>query len=655
MRIVYKRIKLEYFKGIKSLEVSFGDVTTRISGANRTGKTTVADAITWCLFGKDTSGRTQFGIKTRENGVEIPDLQHTVTLELEIDGEGHTLQRTLTEKRSKERGTSQTILTGNVTECYIDGVKATMRDYQAFISSIMPEDKFRILTSPVVFTSLPWEEQRKTLTSLCPEVSTEEMASKAESLGAKREDIDYVIKMLKTATLPDAYKHLSYTARKVEIELGDIPTRIEENNRSLPAVNPEWDSIDERLKEIRQEIDLARQGVSSADTKAIAHKIEFAERRAANIRQSASATAIREREELTSKVSQFEYDIDTCKRKVKSLEASAANEKASAERTKEQLSLLEEQAADIRTRWAENGKRKLDITEDDMNCPTCGQPLPQEKLHEHIEEMRKRLADSKANTYKMLTEEAERLKKDIAHAQHMIDVANTNAELASSQIEETKKLLADLESGHEEAMKGKLRSAEEILAEDENYHAILEEIENLKMKFEATKSEDQGDIVTPLVEKEREIVSAQQDKQLYERLSERIAQLREKQTELNTQLTQMENRMSAAKLMMQAQDDIVEANVNKLFHYAQFRLFRMQVNGQRVPFCEAMVGGVPFADLNTAAKINAGVDIISTLSDINDFYAPIIIDNAECINQVLPNDNQNILFYVTEETKLTVS
>ena len=72
MRILYKKVTLEYFKGVRNLEVEFNDDTTRISGANRTGKTTVADAITWCLFGKDSAGRTQFGIKTRENGVEIP-------------------------------------------------------------------------------------------------------------------------------------------------------------------------------------------------------------------------------------------------------------------------------------------------------------------------------------------------------------------------------------------------------------------------------------------------------------------------------------------------------------------------------------------------------------------------------------------------------
>lgn len=654
MRITYKSIKLEYFKGIRSLEVSFSDGTTRISGANRTGKTTVADAITWCLFGKDTTGRTQFGIKTRENGVEIPDIQHTVTLELEIDGTPHTLQRTLSERRTKARGSDESILQGNVTETYIDGIKTTMRDYQAFISSIMPEDKFRVMSSPTVFTSLPWEEQRKTLTDLCPEVSVSEIAKQAEARGVAHEDVDYVTKMLKTATLPDAAKHLAYQAKKVEAELDDIPARIQENNRTLPEEEPSWGTLEEQLKDVRSQLELIRHGVASnVEAKAIAHKIEFGEKRAAHIRQSAVSTAMKLKGEHNAKISQCEYDIDSAKRKLKSLEASVANENATAERTKEQLATLEKRAENIRARWAENGSRKLSISETDTVCPTCGQPLPQDKLREHVEEMKKRLADSKAETYKILTEEANQVKRDMAHAQHMIDVAKANAEASASQVQEARQLVEKLEQDLLDAEKEKIFTTEEILEADANYQAILSELAALNLKFDEVKSEDKGDVIRPILEKESELVAAQQRRQLHSQISERISQLRKQQSELNAQLSQIERRQEAAKMMMQVQDDIIEQNVNKLFHYAQFRLFRTQVNGQRVPFCEATVGGVPFADLNTAAKINAGVDIISTLSHINDFYAPIIIDNAEAINQILKNDNQNILFYVTEERQLT--
>lgn len=41
--VILKQLKLTNFKGIRNLTAKFGDVT-EISGANATGKTTIADA-----------------------------------------------------------------------------------------------------------------------------------------------------------------------------------------------------------------------------------------------------------------------------------------------------------------------------------------------------------------------------------------------------------------------------------------------------------------------------------------------------------------------------------------------------------------------------------------------------------------------------------
>ena len=62
-----KSMTLGYFKGVKSMEIGFGDRTV-VRGTNATGKTTVFDAFTWCLFGKDSTGKTDFELKTIENG-----------------------------------------------------------------------------------------------------------------------------------------------------------------------------------------------------------------------------------------------------------------------------------------------------------------------------------------------------------------------------------------------------------------------------------------------------------------------------------------------------------------------------------------------------------------------------------------------------------
>jgi len=68
-----------------------------------------------------------------------------------------------------------------------------------------------------------------------------------------------------------------------------------------------------------------------------------------------------------------------------------------------------------------------------------------------------------------------------------------------------------------------------------------------------------------------------------------------------------------------------------------------------------MVNGVPFSDANRADQINAGIDIINALSKHYGISVPIIIDNAEAVNQFIPTEAQTILLYVTTDKTLKIT
>ena len=71
-------MKLTNFKGIRNLEISFTN-ETNIYGDNGTGKTSICDAFTWLLFGKDSKDRKDFEIKTLDdNNKVIPEIDHEV-------------------------------------------------------------------------------------------------------------------------------------------------------------------------------------------------------------------------------------------------------------------------------------------------------------------------------------------------------------------------------------------------------------------------------------------------------------------------------------------------------------------------------------------------------------------------------------------------
>lgn len=86
-----------------------------------------------------------------------------------------------------------------------------------------------------------------------------------------------------------------------------------------------------------------------------------------------------------------------------------------------------------------------------------------------------------------------------------------------------------------------------------------------------------------------------------------------------------------------------------------FKLFEIQKNGEINEICEATVDGVPFStDLNNAARINAGLEIINTLSKHYQVVAPIFVDNAESVNQIADTEAQQIALVVSRDKALTI-
>ena len=132
--------------------------------------------------------------------------------------------------------------------------------------------------------------------------------------------------------------------------------------------------------------------------------------------------------------------------------------------------------------------------------------------------------------------------------------------------------------------------------------------------------------------------------------------IRDREKELAQQLADIERDSDALDAYGKIKMTALEERVNALFQVVRFRMFEKQLNGGEAPACIAMVNGVPYrSDLNTAAKINAGLDIINTMQTFYGVTAPIFIDNAEGINSILETPAQTILLRVTKDKKLKVT
>jgi predicted ATP-dependent endonuclease of OLD family len=158
MNILIESLRLENFKGIKKLDIDLAGQSANISGDNATGKTTVLDAVTWLLFGKDSQGKAKFDLKTlNPDGSAINNLNHSVTGLFLVDGKRLELKKTYKENWTKKRGSVSKEFTGHVVDYMVDSVPVKEREYQTTIKGLINEESFKLLTTPDYFNSMKWQ------------------------------------------------------------------------------------------------------------------------------------------------------------------------------------------------------------------------------------------------------------------------------------------------------------------------------------------------------------------------------------------------------------------------------------------------------------------------------------------------------------------
>lgn len=116
------RLTLDNFKGTKhfSLDLPEG-CSAAVYGENGTGKTTLADAWCWLLFGVDSKGQSD----SKNGGFQVSTkgtsgLDYSVSAVIEVDGRTHTLRRVYREEFSRKNGESEKGQAKNHTDYYLD-------------------------------------------------------------------------------------------------------------------------------------------------------------------------------------------------------------------------------------------------------------------------------------------------------------------------------------------------------------------------------------------------------------------------------------------------------------------------------------------------------------------------------------------------------
>ena len=647
MKITFRKLVIKNFKGIEELEINYDASVTNILGANHTGKTTTADAIMWVLFGKNSEGQAKFGIspKDKENNI-ISNLENVVELTMSVDEHVYALRKVrkgVTNKKDER--------TGNTVECFINDRRLTLKDYQAEIDAICPENLFKAITSPQYFNSLTADQQRALLVKMVGETTPEQVAAGDKDFAAMLNEIG--------GEDVKAYReHLSYQMKQVKGSLSALPERITENEemrQQLQDAGTNFAAMRKRLDELEGAIKKYDEQLLDSTAAVTQQQQQRAELRKRIGEIANEKQTIRYRIDAENrKQAKLHYDrIADLKYQVKDISKNIDRKSDEIQRYEQDLQSIELIAADFRKRWQEVEAESFEWDTTKEICHTCGQPLPVIDV-----ELLKKDANNRWMNAHMAKQDA--LDAEVTNIKERKRREEASLFDSRQQLETLKEQQAATERQLEEARQ---KTVEICKAEDDDRWAELEsEREQLTHQLNIMKEEVTGNGDCQIILQNKADLQKQRDQlkadlgreNLIAMRTERIEELSEQMRTLNQQLTELESKDYTANRFENAMIKDLESRVNGLFDLVRFSMFETLLNGSTRPTCVMTMHGVPYNDLSNSEKINAGIDLIKAMSRYNDVYAPIIIDNAESCNHILPTECQQIRLVVSMDEKLTI-
>ncbi len=627
---------LRNFKGIKNFTLSAEGNNVNIFGDNATGKTTIMDAFIWLLFDKDSQNSSNFNIKTLdEEGNAIHGLEHEVSARLDIDGKKIELQKIYKEKWTKKRGQALEELTGHTTDYFINGVPKKKSEYTEYLGHIIDEDTFKILTNPLFFnTNLPWRDRRNIALNICGAVEDKEVIGQTEEL----KELEA---LLTDKSIDDLKAEMTARRKKLNEELKSIPYRIDELSREdlqvdVKALTLEKEELEGRLAELKSD----KGETYSLRLRSINGTITLLNNQLKDLEHKAVKDLREELNILMEEITKINTEYYEAKSEAKDLTLEGDRHLHNIEVSRERIKSFREEFTKL-----------IDKTfdEDTTICPTCHQNLPVEE----VELMRKNFNDDKQTRLQKINQDGRRESRSLAESEALFKQADEKLKGAVEGLEMLEEILAgkklekeDLEKQIENIDISTTPEYKEIQEKIEKLNREKEEVLTLQTKEDKSVDIAALEIMIDVINRNLAKVYIAKDNEV------RVQELKTRERELAQMVADTEKTEFLCEQFIISKSSLLEDKLNSQFNIVKFKLFEKQVNGGINETFVTTVGGVPFEDLNNAMKINAGLDIISTLSDYYQTQAPIFIDNAESVNELLDIPNQIIRLVVSKHKNL---
>lgn len=651
-------MKVENFRGIKSLDVAFNGSSVRVSGRNGSGKTSVYNAYLWCLFNKSFDG-TSMEVRPIDMETSVGsnfNYQHNLDTKVELvfDCDGTTISVARVEKEnwSVPRGMSTPIYKGQTQERYINDVPYGVREFDEKLTSICDAGNWFMLSSIGAFMNLDNKKRRAVLESISGGINELEIAKDYPNV---------LLAFQQGKSILELKRQNKLTKDTSKKELDDIPARIDQQEKLRVEVDvatyTEVKETAERAKaalEKRLEAHLATR--PGTESNALADELATVNASIAKLTDAATKKHM----EINNVILKQYHDAQAECGRLNCVESTA---KLYLERAKKDLEKAEKDLQYAADRWNKENAKKYVEGEIDTVCPTCHRELDafqiQEIKNQAIEAFNKTKADNIARICQEGTEA--RAAKDKA------------TEEIAKYTEEYEKARKDYDNAMAlcTAKKVELDNVEtvvSILSKSEEHNALVAKKADIERQMleQASGARDamrdwneRTTEIQILIKGEesaiRDAVNTLASVKTNERIDAERKILEDKQTELAQTIANCDMIDMEIQSFIKRKITLAESNVSKYFMMVSWQLYERNIsNDGEKEICEAIIEGKPYTTQNTATKVNAGIDIINGISKALDILVPMFVDNKESVTEIYPTDTQMFTFSVVDGQELTI-
>lgn len=611
------KFTIRNFRGIEEFSIEPNGHNVSIYGCNGAGKTTIADAFLWLLFGRDTFERRDYDLIPHKPGTVTPWIGEAKEPFVEALLDSTTFKKIYAEEWPS-KGEYKGQYTGSKIHYYIDDLEVKAGDYNLEVSKLVSDDVFKLITNPVYFISqMSWQERRATLVKIAGDLNVE--------------PDEELLKLSEGRPLDKFALLAKQNVKQFRKDLDGIPVQIKEAKRLIPESLPKLldmnelleqrKALQEKLLEHNPEIDRRR-------------KIADVELQISEAKQKYHKQLGEANDKIILELNQIETELRGQKNELNTIIDNIAKYRRDEKR------LTAEREELLKCYTSEKAKEFTG----DLSCPTCNRPYPEED----VESANATFNSNKAKRLEQIIADGKQAKKELDNAIEL--KVHWQAKYDAKIV-----LVEQLEQKYQATEKTLLKPNFNVTDEFKKFSEVLERLTQTNLM---AVSEDPAQETRTRLNNLQVIIDGEaRTKGIIEQAEaqqKRVESLMAKEEEVNAELAKWEKAVSLCEEHVKKQAAKLEETVNGKFKIAKFKMFAIQKNGEEVETCDVIYPNGS-TTLSTGERLQTGIDVINTLSAFYGVTAPIFVDNAESITKDYQTDAQLIKLIVSEgDTKLRV-